>query len=107
MKSCFNNLSKEEQEYAIQIMRDKGASTNIVGCFGKWIVNDNGDLVNIEQECSHYFLYREDIERWDKDDMYHHISQKTWFRSRQPLMGMQFREAVYLAQSIIDKAGTK
>ena len=107
MKSCFNKLSKEEQEYAIQIMRDKDVSTNIVGCSGKWIVNDNGDLVNIERECSHYFLYRESIEQWDKDELYRHISQKTWFRSRQPLMGIQFREAVSMAQSIIDKSSKK
>lgn len=100
MNKDFNNLSADYQERAIQIMKDHDASTNIVSCFGKWVVNDNGDIANLETDASHYFLYYESIAQWDKEDMYNHISQKTWFKCRQPSMGLAFMEAIDFALSI-------
>ena len=100
MVKAFNNLSTDLQEQAIQIMKNHNSSTNIVGCFGLWIVNDQGDVVNLTPDANHYFLYSERIRSWDKEEMYNHISQKVWFKCRQPMMGIEFKEAIDYALSI-------
>lgn len=100
MKSNMNELSLDLQERAVQIMKDHEASTNIVGCFGLWVVNDHGDVVNLNTDAKHYFLFYEEIRSWDKEDMFSHISKKTWFKSRQPAMGIEFKEAIDFALAI-------
>lgn len=102
MKTITEGLSQEKIERASKLMKEHEASEIIVGCFGNWLINDNGDFVNIESECSHYFLFRERIIDWDEDEMYNHISKKTWFMERQPSMGIEFKKALAVAKTIIE-----
>lgn len=101
MKQEFLQMPADFQSKSKGIMKEKTASENILFAVGEWVVNDKGDVVNISNKCSHYFLYGERIENWDDTEMYDHISRKTWFQERQPQMGIEFKEIIEIAREII------
>lgn len=82
-KLLFEDDVAEEYQRIITLLTARNVKCSRLALFGDWAVNEDGDIINTNKNCSYYLISADNPVLRTRSERINHLRSKNWFDDEQ------------------------